>query len=209
MGEHRPEHQRARDLLWPLVDGAGGEDVARAERAQQQAAVEHAREVVDGRIADVHGDRVATVTLDDRRQPARDLGERLVPGGRAQLTVAADQRRAQAVGVVVQVAERGSLGADEPAAEDVVPVAADPRHRAVADRELQAACGFAQRTGPEDGRLRRWGHVSPPRRLLRAGLDLRCTTCPRPLRAGIPGLGRRHPRAPGPGCRGRSRRLDR
>ena len=32
----------------------------------------------------------------------RDLGERL-PGGRAQLAVAADQRPVQAVGVVVQV----------------------------------------------------------------------------------------------------------
>ena len=73
----------------------------RVPSAQQQAAVEDAREVVDSRIADVHGDRVATVPLDDRRQPACDLGERLLPGGRAQLAVAADQRPVQAVGVVV------------------------------------------------------------------------------------------------------------
>jgi Tetracyclin repressor-like, C-terminal domain len=38
----------------------------------------------------------------------------------------AGPRPAHAVGVVVQVAERRSLGADEPAAEDVVLVAADP-----------------------------------------------------------------------------------
>jgi hypothetical protein len=69
---------------------------------------------VDGRIANVHGDRVATVTLDDRRQPACDLGERLLPGGRAQVAVAADQRPAQAVGVVVQVAERRPLGQMNP-----------------------------------------------------------------------------------------------
>jgi hypothetical protein len=99
---------------------------------------------VDGRVAEVYGDRVATVTLDDRRQPACDLGERLLPGGRAQVAVVPDHWLAEAVGVVVQVAECGSLGADEPAAEDVVPVTADPCHRGVADGELQAAGRLAE-----------------------------------------------------------------
>jgi len=50
----------------------------------------------------------------DGRQPAFDLGKGLVPGRLDQAAVAPDQRRAQAVGVFVQVLQRRALGADAP-----------------------------------------------------------------------------------------------
>ena len=69
--QRRAVHQRAGDLLRPLVDRAGGEDAARAERLQQHAAVEQRGEPVRRRVADVDGDRVAAVRLDQRRRAAR------------------------------------------------------------------------------------------------------------------------------------------
>ena len=61
------EHQPDGDLLGHLVDGAGAEDVARAERLVEDRAVEQRREVVRGRVADVDGDRVAAVLGQQRR----------------------------------------------------------------------------------------------------------------------------------------------
>ena len=92
----------------------------------QRLAVEHPGERVGVGIAEVHGDGVAPVVLDDRRQAALDLGERLVPRRVDELAVAAHQRGAQPVGVLVELLERRSLGADEPVAEHVVTIAADP-----------------------------------------------------------------------------------
>ena len=70
--ERRPEHQRAGDLLGPLVDRAGREDVAGAERLDHDAAVEQRREAVGGRVAEVDADRVAAVLGGDRRQAVAD-----------------------------------------------------------------------------------------------------------------------------------------
>jgi hypothetical protein len=56
------------------------------------------------------GHRVAPVGLQDGRQAALDLGKGLVPARFDEAAVAADQRRAQAVGVFVQVLQREPLG---------------------------------------------------------------------------------------------------
>ena len=88
--------------------GARREEVLRAQRLEQQPPVEQRGEVVRRRVADVDGDRVAAVLGHERRQPAVDLRERLVPGRLAAHARPAplDQRRAQPVGVLVQLLQR-------------------------------------------------------------------------------------------------------
>ena len=123
--ERRAEHQAGGHVLGHLVDGGRGEDVARAERLHERAPVEQRVEVVGVRVAEVDGDRVAPVLVQQRRQAAVDLGEGLVPrdlleAGRRCARAACGSGR-----VLVQGLQREALGADEPVAEDVVRVAAD------------------------------------------------------------------------------------
>ena len=54
-------------------------------------------------------------------------------------------RRAQAIGILVQVLQRGAFGADETAAEDVIVVAADAGYPIAAQRDREPAGGFAER----------------------------------------------------------------
>ena len=113
--------------IWSTVRGR--EDVARAERLQQHAPVEQRVEVVGVRVAEVDGR--------PRRGRARSrIGVRrrsISANASSQddllesVTRVADERRAEPVGVLVQLLQRGALGADEAVAEDVLRVAADRR----------------------------------------------------------------------------------
>ena len=109
------EHVPRGEVLGHLVDAGGGEDASRAERLEQHADVEQRGEVVRVGVPEVHGDCVSAVLLKDRREPLLDLGQRVTPCGRGQLPVEAHERRAQPVGVVMECAQRASLGAEEPA----------------------------------------------------------------------------------------------
>ena len=111
-------------------------------------AVGEEREVVRARVADVDGHGVAAVRLEDGGEAAVDLLEGLVPGDLAQLAVAADERRGQPVGVLVELLQPVRLGADEAAAEHVVAVAAHGRDPVAVERDLEPAGGFAERAGP-------------------------------------------------------------
>ena len=137
---------------------------------------------MDAGIAEVDPDRVGAVGLDDRRQAPGDLLKRLVPGRGAQLAVAAHKRRAQAVGILLQRAQAGALGADEALGEDVVAVAADLLEPAVlVERQLEAAGRLTQGAGRVGGprgarrrrrvrcRRRRCSRSGPWRRSLPAG----------------------------------------
>jgi len=110
---------------------------------------------VRGRIAEKEGHRVPPVSLDHAVQPAINDGPGLRPGGLDQVPGGvADQRLPDAVGVVVQLAQCRALGADEPAAEHVVTVAADAHDllAAVGARpqgDLQPAGRLAQRAGTQ------------------------------------------------------------
>ena len=116
-----------------LVDRGGGVDVARSERLEEHAAVEHRGEVVGRRVADVDAHGVAPVLAQDRRQPLVDLREGLVPADGLEVPArGAAHRGAQAVGILVQGLQRHALGAEEAVREDVLGVAADGRHVAVA-----------------------------------------------------------------------------
>jgi hypothetical protein len=152
-GERMAEHQPAGHVLGHLVGGAGGEDVAGAQRPDQGRAVQRARHRVRARVAQVDAGRLAAVPLHDLVEPSLDGGERLLPADLPPQVALPDQRPAQAVGVLVQLAEARALGADEALAERVVPVAPHARHvPAVVDGQRQAADGFAQGAGPVDGR---------------------------------------------------------
>ena len=168
-GEAAAEHQRRADLLWALVDGAGGVDVARAERLEERPAEQHGAEVVGVRVAEVDGNGVAAVGVDDGPKAPIDLGPGLLPRHLDQLTVAADQRRTDPVGILVQLLQRRALRADVAVAEHVVAVAADALHVLCTvgtspQRDLQAAPRLAQGAGPE--RNARVAHllIVPPAR---------------------------------------------
>ena len=96
-------------------------------------------------------------------QTALDLGERVVPRYRLEVPVAPDQRRAQAIGVGVELLQRVALRTDEAAAEDVVRVAADAHDFAAAGADLETAGGLAERAGVV---------VHPVGRLIRHDRDL-------------------------------------
>lgn len=99
-----------------------------------------------GRIAEHGGDRVRG--REQRHQPALDLGERLVPADRDERAVALDQRRAQPIGIAVQLAERRALGAQEARAQHVGIVTADPDDAIAVDRDVEPAAGLAQWADP-------------------------------------------------------------
>jgi hypothetical protein len=98
---HAAVEQRADDVLRPLVDRAGRVEPLDAGERPEGADVSRQREVVHRRIAHVVGQRVLAAALDDAVQELLAFGERLVPRCLDQLAVPADQRRPQAVGVVV------------------------------------------------------------------------------------------------------------
>ena len=120
-----------------------------AERAQEDGHVHHRREVVRVRVADVGADGLASVCIDHRHEPALDLRKRVVPGGGLEAAAAADERRAEAIGVRVEVLQRVRLRTDEAVAEDVVGVTADGGDLGAARRDREPTGRFAQGTGPE------------------------------------------------------------
>jgi hypothetical protein len=102
---------------------------------------------VRGRVADVDRDCIDAVRLDHPVQAALHLGERFVPGHLVEGVAASDERCAQAVGVVVELAECGALRADVAPAPHIVLVRADLRDASVLHGDLEAAHRLAERAG--------------------------------------------------------------
>ena len=69
-GEWRTEHVAGRDLAGHLIDGRRAEPVAGADPGQQRPHVQHRRQAVRRRVADVDRDRLATVRGDRRAEAA-------------------------------------------------------------------------------------------------------------------------------------------
>ncbi len=155
-GQWRTEHVAGRDLAGHLIDGRRAEPVAGADPGEQRPHVQHRRQAVGRRVADVDRDRLATVPGDRRAEALIDRRPRLVPRRLDVAAVAPDQRPAETIGVVVQLLERRTLRADEAVREHVIAVAPDPLHRfgpvlTGAHGDLQAAPRLAQRAGPVGG----------------------------------------------------------
>ena len=115
------------------------------------------------RIAEVEAERVAAVRGDDLCEQPLDLGVGLGPRHGLEAPAALDQRRAQTVRVVVQVAKRHAFGADVAVAENVRGVAAHRQELIAPERQLESAAGLAQRAdarhGLDDGIA---GHLAVP-----------------------------------------------
>src|SRR5258705_289437 len=111
-GDRRAEHQRRGDLLRPLVDGAGGEDVAGAEPLEDGLEVQLPPEVVDRRVPDVGAESSPAMSGDDGAEQAAGLGVGLVPPDLHEVPVAPHHRRPQPVGVLVELLEGRALGAE-------------------------------------------------------------------------------------------------
>ena len=77
---HMPPYMSMHDdVLRPLVDGAGRVDRRELREPDEEPDVAAEREVVGGRVADVAGDRLLAVALDDAVQQLLAARERLVP----------------------------------------------------------------------------------------------------------------------------------
>ena len=120
----RAEHEAGRHLLRHLVDGARAVDVPAAQRLQQHAVVEHRTEVVRVRVAEVHRDRVVAVRGADLAEPPSISANASSQVTSRQSSPLADQRRAHAVGIGLELLDRGALRAQVAVTEHVVAVAA-------------------------------------------------------------------------------------
>ncbi len=123
------EQEPGGHVLGHLVDGAGRAEVPGAEGLDDGTQVERPAHVVDRRVAEVEGHGVATVGVPDPGEALLDGGEGLVPAHLPPAVAVLDDRCPQPVRVLVQLLERRALGADEPVAEHIVPVAPDALDR--------------------------------------------------------------------------------
>src|SRR6185369_18024741 len=108
-------------------------------------------------VPDVGGDGLLAVAVEDAAQQRLAARERFVPSDLAPRGALADHRTADAVGVVVQRAQHGALRTDVALAPDVVGVGSHRDHALAVHLDLEAAHGFAERTGAE---VRRGRHAA-------------------------------------------------
>jgi hypothetical protein len=102
---------------------------------------------MDGRVASVEAHRIATVVALDGDHPRGDVLERLLPPDALPSARAPPERKADPVGIDVDVLERDALGTDMAAREAVVRVPAYGHHLAIQVLDLQPTHRLAQRAG--------------------------------------------------------------
>ena len=143
-----PEHAKRGEHLRQLIGRARRIHVLRLKRPCKRQRMGHQSEVVRDRIAVVHRDRVTPVRACGRGpEPSAARSNASSQETSRQRVPFADQGRADAVGIVVEVREGCGFGTDVAAAERVVFVAADrPDVLTVCVDENAARC-FAQRAG--------------------------------------------------------------
>jgi hypothetical protein len=122
---------------------------------------------VRGGVAEVHGHRVAAVTLLDVGEALGGQVERLVPADLREAVADLLERVAQPVGVVLQLGEGHALRADVAAAERILLVAADLEHPLAVVLDLEPAERLAEHALGVVGAR---GHRGPPRA---GGVDCR------------------------------------
>jgi hypothetical protein len=154
-------------VLGQLVDAAGAVDVGAAQCLGQRSAVEDAAHGVERGVAEVGGDGLPTVRLDDTGKAAFDFPERLIPAGLAPLVAGPDHRTTEPVRILVQSSEACALGTDVSPRERIVLVPSDGQHlSAVIEGQAQSTYGIADRAGAVGG-----SHLGS--RIVRPGQGLR------------------------------------
>src|SRR5437588_10654547 len=108
-------------------------------------------------IAQVRGHGIGAVPVLHRPQPFGGQVERLVPADFHEAAVYAFDRLSKPLRILVDVDQRGRLGADVAPGQDVIGTAGDPQHPVVLDGDPDSAVRFAQRALPVN-RLR---HPAP------------------------------------------------
>jgi hypothetical protein len=155
---HPAEQERRRHVLRPLVDCARRVEPLDARHRCERGDIARQREVVRGGIADVGGQGGLPMPLEHAAQQALHFCERLVPAHFAERLAVSDQRRAQTIGIVVDLAERGALGTDVALTPHIVLVRADLGDPVALDRDLESAHRLAQRAGLDVDSVARLAH---------------------------------------------------
>ena len=106
---------------------------------------DQAEAVRDG-IAVVDSDRVATMLPSHASKTLGGAIERVVPGCLTPARALADEWRANAIGIVVDIRDGRRFGTDVPAAERIVGVTADRADVFAVEVDQDAACRFTERT---------------------------------------------------------------
>ena len=146
---HAPVEQGAHHVLGPLVDGARRVERVDARHGDEGPDVTREREAVRHRVAHIGGHGRDAVALQHGLKTPPHLGIRLLPGRLSPAPAIAQQRRAQPIGVVVQLTERRALGTDVAPAPDVGVVGADALHLAALHLHPQPAHGLAEGAGSD------------------------------------------------------------
>ena len=146
----RSEHVSSCHLFPHLVDSRCAATSTRSEPLEKHSVVQHRRQTVSTRVAEIHTQSLSSTTLDDVLKSTSDLGPRFVPIDLHMAAIALHQGFTKTVRILVQLLQRGTLGTDEPVREDICQVTPNSRHfltcRAGLDCDLETASRFTQGT---------------------------------------------------------------
>ena len=142
-----PEHPKRSEHLRQLIGRARRIHVLRAERAPERQRMRHQAKVMGDRIAVVDGHRVAPARPLNAHEPVGCAVPGFVPGDLAPARTFPDERRPDAIGIVLQIGERGGFRTEIASAERIVRVAPDRTDVRPVGVDEQTARGFAQRAG--------------------------------------------------------------
>ncbi len=138
-------HMILHDMMRDLVEGRGGIEILDADGVAQGADLGGNAIIVRAGIAHIHG-RLGALPL-EIDQPGGNFRESLFPANFLPLAVHLLDRLVQAVGIILQVGDRGRLGADMPPAQHMIGITLDREYCATLDLDQDAAIGFADMTG--------------------------------------------------------------
>ena len=166
-GARAPVHPTAGHLAGHLIDRRGGKEVLGTDGFDEGAKKEIAGQRVGIGVTEIETYGVAIeIGLEKGRETLPDPCEGLLPGDLAPPVALLDPRPAQAIGVVVERADRSSLGTEVAATVDVVAIAADADYSIARHFERQAAGRLTERAGSKCFSFARdvcLGHGFPPR----------------------------------------------
>lgn len=129
----------------------------RSKLAEERRRVQDGRVVVDGRVSEVHGQRVVAMLDLETMDTFCGSVQRLIPVDLSPTIAAAPERSAQAIGVVMELCERRAFRANVTLAENIVPVAADGDDAITIELDGEPAHGLAQVAGAKVSRPRMHG----------------------------------------------------
>ena len=138
-------HMILHDMMGNLVESRGGIEIFHADGVAQGADLGGDAIIMGARVAHIHG-RLGALPL-EIEQPRGDFRKGLLPADFLPLAIDLLDRLVQAVGIILQVGNRGCLGTDMATAEHMVGIAPDRQDLAPLHLDQDAAIGFADMAG--------------------------------------------------------------